>query len=1056
MVDLHIHTCYSLLDSMIKPKELIEKIKQQGKTALCITDHGHLYGNVEIYQLCKKNGIKYLHGCEIYVCDNVENKDRNNKYYHLILIAIDETGRQNLNKIVSEGNLNKYYGKPRVAFRRLKILSEGILACSACMAGELDKTILNSGYEEAKFVIERYKYAFNNRYFIELQAHTDKVQIYLNEQLIKLAEETKTPYIITTDAHYLNKEDQEYHSMFIQINQDREVGETYTDCYVQSEEEIYQNCSYLPKEKIKKALQNTDKIAELCNVELPLSAPIMPVEKVPSPYKTQIQYLWALCKQGWIDRKINLKSPKEQEKYKERLKYEMNAIEKMGFEGYYLFVDGYANSVIRRGIARGSGGGSLVAYLIRIVDIDPIRHGLYFERFIDVGALPLLESGQITKKELKIPDFDLDFGTEDREKVVQYVVDRYGRDSVACLGSFQYMKAKGAIKDLGRVLGISFDITNEMTKNLGDSTIEQALDLGLLDKYKDEYPQLFKYAKKLAGLPKSFSAHPCGKVASVKSTVYYSAVDINDNGDYIIEGDMHTAEDLGLIKADFLGLRTVDIIYDTLEEIGKDYNYIAPHNTDFNDKEVWDNFSKGYTEGIFQFESAGMKGTLIDMQCSSLEDLTVANALYRPGSMAFISNYNNRKKGIETFEYLHPDLESILSNTYGIIVFQEQLIEIGRLAKLHNPDELRKATAKKKADLMAKIEPELKNGLKNRGWTQEQVDILWEQILDFAKYSFNKAHACAYAIIAYICMFLKTHHTKEFICSWINSWIGKNDHLSPCLVEAKRMGVKVYSPIWGSAFPKTVLYKDGIILGTASLKFCNEEMAKQLTDLYENNQYDNFIELLKDIKENTTINARQLDVLIGTNFFETFGKNKYLSSIVKLYEELGSIKQIKKSKIKELHDKYALSEDIIRQYSNKETEKMFKDLDSVKIINSLIKTIPNKSFSVKEQIEFEAENIQYVSYHNEKVSDKFWAIVFVKTYKDVTKPYVTLHNIKTGEKKNTRVKNGNRFIESPFQLYSILKIDEFAKQFKTKQIGGKWVKTNEEEDILEDWVIVQS
>ena len=286
------------------------------------------------------------------------------------------------------------------------------------MAGELDKTILNNGYEEAKFVIERYKYAFGGRYFVELQAHTDEVQIYLNEQLVKLAEETNTPYIITTDAHYLNKEDQKYHSLFIQINQDREVGETYTDCYIQSEEEIYEKCSYLPKEKIEKALENTNKIAELCNVELPLSAPIMPVEKVPTPYKTQIEYLWALCKQGWKDRGIDKKSSEKQKEYKDRLQYEMNAIEKMGFEGYYLFVWGYANSVKRRGIARGSGGGSLVAYLIKIVDIDPIRHGLYFERFIDVSALPLLEQGKITKKELKIPDFDLDFGPEDREKVV--------------------------------------------------------------------------------------------------------------------------------------------------------------------------------------------------------------------------------------------------------------------------------------------------------------------------------------------------------------------------------------------------------------------------------------------------------------------------------------------------------------------------------------------------------------------------------------------------------------------------------------------------------------
>lgn len=1055
MVDLHVHTCYSLLDGMIKPEELIDKIKEQGKTAICVTDHGHLYGNDKIYKLCQKNNIKYLHGCEIYVCDNVEEKSRDNKYYHLVLICINEIGRQNLNKIVSEANQSKYYGKPRIAFNRLKVYSEGILACSACMAGELDRTLMNDGYEEAKFVIERYKYAFSNRYFIELQSHTDEVQKQLNVQLLQLAEETGTPYIITTDAHYLTEEDQDYHSKFIQINQDRDVGETYNDCYIQTEEEVYEKCNYLPKEKIAKALSNTDKIAEMCNVDVPLSAPIMPVEKIPAPFNKQIDYLWYLCKQGWEDRKINLKSEEVKEQYRKRLAYEMNSIEKMGFEGYYLYVWGYANSVKRRGIARGSGGGSLVAYLSKIVDIDPMRHGLYFERFIDVGALPLLEQGKITKSELKVPDFDLDFGKEDRAKVYQFVIDRYGQSNVACLGTFQYIWAKGAIKDLGRVLGIPFEVTNEMTKNLDNSTIEEALELGLLDKYTDTYPELFRYVRKLAGLPKSFSAHPCGRVASPQSMVYYNAVDINDNGDYILEGDGHTAEDLGLIKADFLGLRTVDIIYDTLELIGKDYEYIAPHNTQFDDKLVWEAFSKGLTEGIFQFESAGMKGTLTDMECSCLEDLTVANALYRPGSMAFISNYNNRKKGLEEFEYLHDDLEPILNNSYGIIVFQEQLIEIGRLAGLHNPDELRKATAKKNPALMAKIEPELKNGLIGRGWTQEQVDTLWDIILDFAKYSFNKSHACAYAIIAYICMFLKVHHTREFMCSWINSYIGKNEHLSPCLTEAQRMGVKVYQPKWGAAFGITRLYEDGIILGTSSLKFCNEQMAKDLTELYQSKHYDNFIELLKDIDKNTTINSRQLEVLIGSNFFECFGKNKYLSSLKDLYEELGDKSQIKKDKLQEYVDKYGITEDIISRHAGKETAKLYKDINMSAVISELSSNIPDKSFSVKEQIQFEVEKIQHVSYTNPEVSNKFWAVVHIKTYSDETKPYLTLHNIQTGEKKSTKIKKGNNFIENPFGLYSIIKVDNFAEYPKTKQVGGKWVSTGEMQDILENWMVIQ-
>lgn len=402
MAKLHIHTKYSLLDSIIEPEQLVKKLAEQGETALCVTEHGNVYSNVEVYKLCKQYGIKYLYGCEMYICEDVEIKDKTSKYNHLVVIAKNETGRINLNRLVSESCKHKYYGKPRIDFKMLQEYKDGLIILSACMAGEVQRAIADGHIALAKTIAQEYQKVFGDDYYLEYQSHSEPMQQMLNRKIVDLANELGIKYVVTTDAHYLNKEDQKYHDIFVQIGQAREVGEIYNDCFVQSNDEILKICKSTTREENLLAIQNTDEIADKCNVELPLSAPIMPHEYIPPEFKSEIDYLKHLCVQGWKDKKIYLKPNKQV--YKERLGYEMSVIEQMGFEGYYLFVCGYANSVKRRGIARGSGGGSLVAYLANIVDIDPIEYGLYFERFIDVGALDLLKQGKITKKELKIPD----------------------------------------------------------------------------------------------------------------------------------------------------------------------------------------------------------------------------------------------------------------------------------------------------------------------------------------------------------------------------------------------------------------------------------------------------------------------------------------------------------------------------------------------------------------------------------------------------------------------------------------------------------------------------
>lgn len=1068
MAKIHIHTKYSLLDAIIEPESLVKKIKEQDgdNAALCVTEHGNLYSDVEIYKLCKKYGVKYLLGCEMYICDDVTVKSKDNRYSHLVVIAKNEIGRLNLNKLVSLSCNYKYYGKPRIDFKMLEQHKEGLIVSSACMAGEIQRALMNKEFKLAKEIILKYKLVFCDDYYLEYQSHSEPTQQLLNRYVVEIAKKLGVKFIVTTDAHYLEKADQKYHDIFVQIGQARETGETYNDCYVQTDEEILEICKSTSREDNLLALANTNEIANKCNIELPLSAPIMPHIDIPPEYKSEIEYLQHLCIKGWTAKKINLK-PNKQE-YKERLAYEMNAIKKMGFEGYFLLVYSYANSVKRRGIARGSAGGSLVCYLSNITDIDPLEYGLYFERFIDVGALDLLNEGKITKKELKIPDVDSDFGKEDRNKVLQFVIDKYGKDKVVSLGAFDYIRAKGAIKDIGRVLGIPFEVTNEMTSQFDKETIKEVMELGLLDKYQKQYPELFVYVERLANLPKSFSTHACGKVIAMKEIPYYNATDINDKGEIVLQGDMHTADDLGLIKADFLGLRTVDVIYDTLDMIGKDYEYIAPHNLNFKDKKVYENFRNGFTSGVFQFESTGMQDTLKKIECSCIDDLIVANALFRPGSIKYIDNYADRKKGIEEYSYLHPDLEPILKDTYGIIVFQEQLIEIGRLAKLSNPDKLRKATAKKQVELLDKIKPELYQGLLARGWTDKQFNDLWDSMLDFAKYSFNKSHAAAYAIIAYICMYLKTYHPKEFLCAWINSVSDKTEKVAICVAEAQRLGVRVYQGKYNDCSAITRLYKDGIMMGTQTIKFCNKEIADSLMALPKCNT---FIELLDNL-DTSIVDVKKLTILTGLNFFSEFGKNKKLIKTIQLYygikkktegsksaktilPSIRECSQLSKDKL-DTYSEYGITEYLVKKYSNKETAKLYKEINNFGLLNAILDRLPDESMPLIEYLKFQKEYLQYVIYSNSNINEYYYVVVDFIVGKDTTKPRLLLHNLKTGEEIKTRIKQSKIYRNNPFGEFAVLCIEGLTMDFKKKLIGGTWQTTDEREPILEAYEVIKN
>lgn len=862
-VNLHVHTAYSLLDGMSKPEDVIKKVATLKQSAVAVTEHGQVFSAVKVHKLAKEANIKHIYGAEFYVTDDRFVQDKTKKYFHLTVLAKNEQGRRNINKLASLGYLEGFYFKPRIDHSLLRQYSEGLIVMSGCMASEVqqalaggkigdgDIEITDANIQNAKEIIGMYREIFGRDYYLEVQAHMDYRQQQLNRAIVDIALEMGIEYVATTDSHFVDEEDLELHGIFIQIGTNREAGETYQDTHIMGSDEVTRKLlGSMTTDEAELAVRTSLLIADKCNVSLPLSEPIIPHVDIPEGFADEMSYLKELINKGWKRREI--KNRKNVQEYKERLNYEFNSITKMGFEGYFLLVESYVNSVKRRGIARGSSGGSLIAYLLGITEIDPIPYGLYFERFIDVGALDLLADGTITRKELKIPDVDSDFGATDRDKVVEFITKRYGEEKFAAIGQFGYIWDKSAVKDVGRVLNIPYTVTNMMTQQMGDLTIEYMRTAGLFPDWFEEYPKLFEYAEKIAGLPKSFGVHPCGKIISIEDIDYYTAVASND-GTIVFQGDMDDTDDLGLVKVDVLGLKSIDVIYDTLEMIGKDYDYINPDKLDFSDENILRLFREGRTDGVFQFESIGMKETLRQVIPDGISDLGVCNALFRPASMKHIEHYAKRKKGAEKFEYLHPDLEDVLNPTYGILVFQEQLIEIGRIAKMRNPDEIRQATAKKKIEKMKKVRKELFKGLKKRGWTEEQLETLWEIMIDFASYSFNKSHALAYAIIAWQMAKLKHYHPVEFMTALLNSKIGKIEELSHYISECKRMGIKVNVPNINESQGKFTVKNGEIVFGLLAirgigeptvdlintLRFVHSKPFASFPDFYEFNQVTN-------------------------------------------------------------------------------------------------------------------------------------------------------------------------------------------------------------------------
>lgn len=1020
MIHLHTHTMYSLRDSIIRIDELIQKLKELGQESIAITEHGRNLGTVAIYKQMNDANIKYIHGCEVYICDDVSIKDKDSRYYHLVLLCKNEIGRLNLNKLMSiSEHPDNFYYKPRIDFNMLKKHSDGLVCLSACMAGEISRFLEKDNEEEAIRRALKYKSIFKDDYYLEIQSHMESSQISQNKKIVELAKKLNIEVVVTCDAHYTNKEDKNYQNKYAFNGKYKEDGEAYVDCFIQSEEEVIERLSYLQPNVISQAIRNTHKIADKCNVQIPLSAPIMPHLDVPTEFSDSTEWLMSVCKKGFIE-KLNINYDTKQifdiskmsiryiydelgefvrteeyqltqneiREYIERFDYEINSLHRMGFIDYILLVYSYANIAKRRGIARGSGGGSLVCYVSNITNIDPIEHKLYFERFIDVGALDLLESGEITQKELKVPDIDLDFSSDSCVEVLDFLVQKYGEDNVASIGRFGTNKTKGTIRDMCKVFGISLEQEDEIAKSFGEYELEEidmmiSGDIPMLESAKEailntkKHKELFDYVRKLIGLPKSFGLHSCGRIISTKELDFFTPSCYDSSGVRFLQGDMYDVEDLGLVKIDVLGLRTIDQEYETLEMSGENIEFINSKQ-DFSDNKVLDVFRNGDTVGIFQMSSFGMRDTLKKMNVQGIEDLSIANALYRPGAMAYIDNFCRRRKGEESFEYLHPDLEPILKNTYGIMVFQEQLIEIGRLAKIRNPDKLRKATGKKDIKLLNQVKPELETNLKSMGWSQEQFNQLWTDMIEFSKYSFNKSHSSAYGIIAYMTAKQKAYYPKEFYAGLLNSYLKESsfvkDTANEIVEDMSKHNILFTKLDFRTDHRKCSVDKRKINYAIGLIKGCNVTIAENLYSMSKN-QYNTFVDILLDIYKNKVLNNAQLSTLIKLDYFSEFGNIRELLSILDVVRQFkfGKSKTIKKDKINsesmlELLQKYGSDKN-----AKNEELKSFKILDMDGLLKECeikIKEMNMEDLSFKLKIEAQQEFLGYISLVSGKAEDR--------------------------------------------------------------------------------------
>jgi DNA polymerase-3 subunit alpha len=918
-VHLHVHTEYSLLDGACRIKGLVKRVKELGQTAVAITDHGCMYGVIDFYRACVAEGIKPIIGCEVYMTppgrsrlDKIHEFDASSR--HLVLLCKNEEGYRNLSYLVSAGYTEGFYIKPRIDMELLRQHCGGLIALSACLAGEIPKRILNQGYDSAKeYALEMQALFGEGNFYLELQNHGIREQREVNRALLRLHEETGIPLVCTNDCHYLSKEDAESHDVLLCI----QTGKTVDDenrmryeprnFYVRSTEEMESLFDGYPG-----AVENTQRIADLCELTFTFGKYHLPQFPLPEGETEAFSYLKKLCEAGFQRRygEAHLE-------YRVQLDYELNMIERMGFTDYFLIVADFVNYArdvdIPVGPGRGSAAGSIVSYCLAITDVDPMQYGLYFERFLN-------------PERVSMPDIDMDFGDTRRDEVFDYVQRKYGADHVAHIVTFGTMAARGAIRDVGRVLNMPYANVDVVAKQVPSGPnnlhISLAEALRLSKPLKDMYdgdPQIKKLidtAQSLEGMPRHASTHAAGVVITKEPVVNYVPLATNDDT-VVCQYTMVTLEELGLLKMDFLALRNLTVLEDAVQMLRRREPDFDLKDIPEDDSAVFDMLTAGKTSGVFQMESAGMTGVCVGLKPQSIEDLTAIVALYRPGPMESIPRFIACKHDPKLVTYKHPSLEPILSITYGCIVYQEQVMQIfQQLAgySLGQADMVRRAMSKKKAKDLEREHAAFLHGDADRGITgcvangipEDVAQDIYSEIYDFANYAFNKAHAVSYAIVAYQTAWFKVHHPREYMAALLTSVLGNSDRVGEYIAECREWNIALLPPDVNRSSDSFTVEEGGIRFGLVAIKNIGRSFIQSVMgEREENGPFLSFQDFCQRLS-GADMNKRAVENLIRAGAFDSLGARR--SQLIAVHERvLDSISDSRRQNLEGQMDFFGLS-----------------------------------------------------------------------------------------------------------------------------------------------------
>ncbi|MCI6434712.1 MAG: DNA polymerase III subunit alpha, partial [Clostridiales bacterium] len=890
-VHLHVHTEYSLLDGACRIDRMMDRVKELGQDTIAITDHGVMYGCIDFYKAAKAAGIKPIIGCEVYVArrkmgDRIHGVD--NDPYHLVLLCKNRTGYENLCYMVSQAFLRGFYGKPRIDLDLLRERHEGLIALSACLAGAIPQYLMAESYEEAKkYALTMAEIMGEGNFYLELQDHGLSEQQAVNQGVRRIARETGLPLVVTNDAHYLRREDAKMQDVLLCIQTGKTVDDENRmrfpsdDFYLKSEQELrelFPGCE--------EAFENTVKIAEKCNLDFVFHEYHLPSFPVPEGY-TNEEYFRKLCYDGFRER-----YPEPPREYKDRLEYEIGVISRMGYVNYYLIVWDFIHYAKKSGIpvgpGRGSGAASIVAYCMHITEVDPMKYSLIFERFLN-------------PERVSMPDFDTDFCQERRGEVIEYVMGKYGADHVAQIATFGTMAARGAIRDVGRALNFSYaetDVVAKLVPSTPHITLKEAIESSpkLKEMYQNDgrIQTLVDTAMSLEGMPRNTSTHAAGVVITADPVYSYVPLSTNDNT-VVTQYTMTTIEELGLLKMDFLGLRNLTVIRDAEEQIQKQNPNFFIDKIPDNDPETFAMLAEGKTQGVFQLESAGITGVCINMKPTSIEDLTAIVALYRPGPMDSIPTFIANKLDPRKIRYKTPLLEPILKVTYGCIVYQEQVIEIFRSLggyTMGQADNIRRAISKKK---MKVIEAERKvfvygdpeqniSGAIAKGVSEQAAQSIYDEIVDFANYAFNKAHAVCYAVVSYQTAYLKCHYPRQYMAALMTSVLDSAEKISGYIAECREIGIVTLPPDINHSDDHFIVEGDCIRFGLGAVKNVGHGLIRTMVGKRnEGGPFKTLEEFLERMGEGE-LNKRAVENFIKCGAMDCFGYHR--SELLSVYESM--------------------------------------------------------------------------------------------------------------------------------------------------------------------------